>query len=187
MAEIVEALHYRRRGFRSARRASTVYNAGVRYDPSQRFPGYQVLSGMHSTVSSLLTSAEQGDTEAAGALFTALYADLRKLAGYELSRRGAGVTLTPTALLHEAYLDMSKRGSAVFVDRGRFMAYASRVMRGIIIDYARNRRAQKRGGRFEMTTLETDLGECSVNAGELTAMSSTSWRPSIRPLPKSSI
>jgi RNA polymerase sigma factor (TIGR02999 family) len=126
---------------------------------------------MHSTVSSLLSSAEQGDAEAAGALFTALYADLRKLAGYELSRRGAGVTLTPTALLHEAYLDMSKRRGAVFVDRGRFMAYASRVMRGIIIDYARNRRAQKRGGRFEMTTLETDLGECGVNAGELSAMS----------------
>ncbi len=46
----------------------------------------------------------------------------------------------------------------MFVDRGRFMAYASRVMRGLIIDYARNRRAQKRGGRFEMTTLETDIG-----------------------------
>jgi RNA polymerase sigma factor (TIGR02999 family) len=125
---------------------------------------------MQSTVSTLLASAEHGDAEAASALFTALYTDLRKLASYELSRRGGGLTLTATALLHEAYLDMSKRG-AVFVDRARFMAYASRVMRGLIIDYARNRRAQKRGGQFEMTTLETDSGDCGVNSVELTAMS----------------
>jgi RNA polymerase sigma factor (TIGR02999 family) len=118
-----------------------------------------------------MTSAERGDAAATAALFTALYSDLRRLARYELSRGGGGVTLTATALLHEAYLDISKRDGAIFLDRGRFMAYASRVMRGLIIDYARNRRAQKRGGRFEMTTLETDLGEPAVNDRELTAIS----------------
>jgi RNA polymerase sigma factor (TIGR02999 family) len=118
-----------------------------------------------------MTSAERGNASAATALFAALYSDLRKLARYELSRGGGAVTLTPTALLHEAYLDISKRDGAMFLDRGRFMAYASRVMRGLIIDYARNRRAQKRGGRFEMTTLETDLGEQVVNDRELTAIS----------------
>ena len=64
------------------------------------------------------------------------------------------MTLTATTLLHEAYLDIAKRDGAMFVDRARFMAYASRVMRGLIIDYARSRRAQKRGGQFEMTTLD---------------------------------
>ncbi len=124
-----------------------------------------------STVSSLITSAERGDASAAEALFTALYTDLRRMARRELSRRGSGVTLTATALLHEAYLEISKRDGAMFVDPGRFMAYASRVMRGLIIDYARNRRAQKRGGQFEMTTLETDCGGRVVDDRELTSIS----------------
>jgi RNA polymerase sigma factor (TIGR02999 family) len=123
------------------------------------------------TVTSLIASAERGDTSAAEALFTALYSDLRRLARYELSRRGAGVTLTATTLLHEAYLDISKREGAMFVDRGRFMAYASRVMRGLIIDYTRNRRAQKRGGQFEMTPLETNVGENVADERELTEIS----------------
>jgi RNA polymerase sigma factor (TIGR02999 family) len=126
---------------------------------------------MHSTVSSLITAADCGDTSAAEDLFTALYADLRRLARHELFRADAGITLTATALLHEAYLNISKRDGAMFVDHRRFMAYASRVMRGLIIDYARNRCAQKRGGRFELTTLETDPGERMVDDRELGAIS----------------
>jgi RNA polymerase sigma factor (TIGR02999 family) len=125
---------------------------------------------MHQTFSSLISSAECGDATAIESLFTTLYSDLRRLARYELSRRGGAVTLTATALLHEAYLDISKR-DAIFVDRGRFMGYASRVMRGLIIDYARNRRAQKRGGRFEITTLDTNVREPRVDDRELTAIS----------------
>jgi RNA polymerase sigma factor (TIGR02999 family) len=124
-----------------------------------------------TTVSSLITSAEDGDRSATEALFTALYDDLHRLARRELSRRGGAITLTATALLHEAYLELAKRDGAMFVDRGRFMAYASRVMRGLIIDYARERRAQKRGGRFEMTTLETDPGARMINDRELEAIS----------------
>jgi RNA polymerase sigma factor (TIGR02999 family) len=122
-------------------------------------------------VSSLMASAARGDHTAAEALFTTLYADLRRLARHELSRRGGGVTLTATTLLHEAYLDISRREGAVFVDRGRFMAYASRVMRGLIIDYIRHRRAQKRGGQFEMTTLETSIGDHVGQERALTELS----------------
>jgi RNA polymerase sigma factor (TIGR02999 family) len=122
-------------------------------------------------VSSLMASAARGDRTAAEALFTTLYADLRRLARHELSRRGGGVTLTATTLLHEAYLDISRREGAVFVDRGRFMAYASRVMRGLIIDYIRHRRAQKRGGQFEMTTLETSIGDHVGQERALTELS----------------
>ena len=170
-AEATKALQYRRESSYCFERQSQVYNADVRLSAPWRLPDCQALLGMQSTLSSLITSAERGDPSAVKALFTALYSDLRRLAGYELSRRGGGVTLTATALLHEAYLDISKRDGAMFVDRGRFMAYASRVMRGLIIDYARNRRAQKRGGRFEMTTLETDFGERVVDDRELTAIS----------------
>jgi RNA polymerase sigma factor (TIGR02999 family) len=170
-AEVTQALPYPCDSSHRFGRQSTVYNADVRPSPPWRLPDSPALLGMESTVSSLITSAEGGDPSAIEALFTALYSDLRKLAGYELSRRGGGVTLTATALLHEAYLDISKRDGAMFVDRGRFMAYASRVMRGLIIDYARNRRAQKRGGLFELTTLETDVGEPVVDDRELTAIS----------------
>jgi RNA polymerase sigma factor (TIGR02999 family) len=122
-------------------------------------------------VSSLMASAAQGDRTAAEALFTTLYGDLRRLARHELSRRGHDVTLTATTLLHEAYLDISRREGAVFVDRGRFMAYASRVMRGLIIDYIRSRRAQKRGGLFEITALETSVNDGVAQARELTDLS----------------
>ena len=122
-------------------------------------------------VSSLMASAAGGDRTAAEALFATLYADLRRLARHELSRRGGGVTLTATTLLHEAYLDISRREGAVFVDRGRFMAYASRVMRGLIIDYIRHLRAQKRGGQFEMTTLETSIGDHVGQERALTELS----------------
>jgi RNA polymerase sigma factor (TIGR02999 family) len=69
------------------------------------------------------------------------------------------VSLSATTLLHEAYLDMAARDGASFPDRPRFMGYAARVMRGLIIDHARNRQAQKRGGQFEITSLATDAGE----------------------------
>jgi RNA polymerase sigma factor (TIGR02999 family) len=122
-------------------------------------------------VSSLMASAAHGDSAATEALFTTLYSDLRRLARHELSRRGGGVTLSATTLLHEAYLDITRREAAVFVDRGRFMAYASRVMRGLIIDYIRHRRAQKRGGQFEMTTLETSISDSVAQERALTELS----------------
>ena len=96
---------------------------------------------------------------AADTLFTALYDELHRMARRELARRGAGVTLGATTLLHEAYLDISDREGAAFPDRNRFMGYAARVMRGLIIDYARRRQAQKRGGQFEITSIATDLAE----------------------------
>jgi RNA polymerase sigma factor (TIGR02999 family) len=153
-----------------ARLTLAVYNAEVLAPPG-RVPEDRPSLRMDSTVPALITSAERGNASAAEALFTALYSELRKLARYELSRGGTNVTLTPTALLHEAYLDISKRQGAMFVDRGRFMAYASRVMRGLIIDYARNRRAQKRGRGFEITRLRTDPGDHAANHPELTAIS----------------
>jgi RNA polymerase sigma factor (TIGR02999 family) len=168
MAEIVQARQGKSRYFPFRREA---YNAGVRLNASRRYYRGQAVPRMQSTVGSLITSAQEGDRSATEALFTALYDDLHRLARRELSRRGGAITLTATALLHEAYLELAKRHGAMFVDRGRFMAYASRVMRGLIIDYARERRAQKRGGRFEMTTLETEPGAQTINDRELVAIS----------------
>src|SRR5262249_11603977 len=92
------------------------------------------------------------------------------MARRELARRGAGVTIGATTLLHEAYLDISDRERAAFPDRNRFMGYASRVMRGLIIDYARRRQAQKRGGQFEITSIVTEIAEAIPNAANLGRM-----------------
>jgi RNA polymerase sigma factor (TIGR02999 family) len=100
-------------------------------------------------------------------LFASLYDELRKLAERQL-RRNAGVTISPTTLLHEAYLGMSGAG-AVFPDRDRFLGYAARVMRGLIIDFVRERRAVKHGSAFHITQLPTDIAE--VSASELSSLS----------------
>ena len=121
-------------------------------------------------ITSLLASAEQGDRAAADAVFAALYEELHRMARRELSRRGSGVSLGATTLLHDAYLDISGREGTAFPDRNRFMGYASRVMRNIIIDYARRHQAQKRGGLFEITSLRTGF-DVVADAAELTSIS----------------
>ncbi len=124
-----------------------------------------------SALSTLVESADQGDRAAADTLFATLYDELHRMARRELAKRGAGVTLGATTLLHEAYLDISDRDSAAFPDRNRFMGYASRVMRGLIIDYARRRQAQKRGGEFEITSIATDIAGSFPDADGLSRLS----------------
>ena len=121
---------------------------------------------MAQTISGLIRSAEGGDRSAADALFAALYSELHELARRQLSR-GPGATLGTTTLLHEAYLNISGREGAVFPDRARFMGYAAKVMRGLVIDYARRRHALKRGGGFELTAIEDDVAAPFADAREL--------------------
>ena len=120
-----------------------------------------------SSISSLFSAAEGGDRVAAGTLFSSLYSELHQLAKREMARRGGPVSLSVTTLLHEAYLDMAARDGASFPDQARFMGYAARVMRRLIIDHARERHAHKRGGLFEITALDTEPAVDSVNHGEL--------------------
>ncbi|HUU36277.1 MAG TPA: ECF-type sigma factor [Vicinamibacterales bacterium] len=119
------------------------------------------------TIALLFAASERGDPSSNSALFAALYSELHRIATRELSRQGWGVSIGATSLLHEAYMDLSRRDGTAFPDRSRFMAYAARVMRGLIVDYARNRRAQKRGGLFELTALSTDTLEVAQPADEL--------------------
>ena len=107
------------------------------------------------SISTLMGAAQSGDPSAAAALFDVLYSELHRLARRELGRHGIPVSLGATTLLHEAYLDMAQR-TPNFPDRARFMTYAARVMRGVIIDHVRRRCAQKRGGMFELTSMDTE-------------------------------
>jgi len=86
--------------------------------------------------------------------FALLYRELHDLARRHLDRHGRGFSLGTTTLLHEAYLNVSARGDVRFPDRARFLGYASRAMRGLIVDYARRRAAAKRGGEFHLLPLE---------------------------------
>jgi RNA polymerase sigma factor (TIGR02999 family) len=88
--------------------------------------------------------------------FSLLYEELCRLAVRELRRHG-GVALSPTALLHETFLAVSLSRSVEFTDRERFMAYVSRAMRGIVIDFIRRGNAWKRGRGFEIVSLTDEI------------------------------
>lgn len=115
----------------------------------------------------LIRLADGGDVAAREHLFASLYEELHRIARRELRRQGAALTLGPTTLLHEAYINLGERRGVEFPDRARFLAYASRAMRGLIIDYARSRQALKRGSAFEITTLPTEVPENVADFSQL--------------------
>lgn len=124
---------------------------------------------MEQELGALIRRADEADREALDKLFAILYHELHRLAEANLRRVRSPLTLGPTTLLHEAYLSIAGREELEFPDRARFMVYASRAMRGLVIDYARKRRAKKRGRQFEITLTsdELPLGEGMQNPEEL--------------------
>lgn len=122
---------------------------------------------MDHAVATLIAGADRGDTAAADALFSLLYAELHRLAQGQLARGPAGATLGTTTLLHEAYLSMAEREGIAFPDRARFMAYAARAMRGLIIDHVRERRSLKRGGDAVFTPVDETLVDPGMEAPDL--------------------
>jgi RNA polymerase sigma factor (TIGR02999 family) len=105
-------------------------------------------------VTRLLVAARDGDRNALDALYPIVYADLRGVAHRALSGGRPGDTLNTTALVHEVYIKL--HGSAAFSpqDRRHFFAIAARDMRQIVVDHARGRAAQKRGGEFQRVDLD---------------------------------
>lgn len=106
---------------------------------------------MEAELDALIQRADSADPAAADQLFTLLYHELHQVAERNLRRANGIATLGTTTLLHETYLNISERRGATFTDQARFLAYASRAMRGLVIDYARRNRALKRGRQFEIT------------------------------------
>ena len=145
-------------------RSNVTTRAPLRFEKARR--------GAHrmepTTLSTLFGAAERGERPAAEALFGALYDELHRMARRELARHAGPVSVGATTLLHQAYIAMAAREGPDFPDRGRFMAYAARVMRGLIIDHARQRCAQKRGGLFEITALPGNVADNPADDKELT-------------------
>ena len=106
---------------------------------------------MQREVQELIDRADAGNPIAAEQLFTTLYDELHRLARYNLRKADAALTLGATTLLHEAYLNIVGQDDLAFPDRARFLAYASRAMRRLVIDFGRRRQATKRGREFEIT------------------------------------
>jgi RNA polymerase sigma factor (TIGR02999 family) len=110
-----------------------------------------------SELTTLLAAARQGDQQAAGAAFSLLYDDLRRLARSKLRQHQPMTLLDTTSLVHEAYLRLVGQESLPVTDRHHFFAYAARVMRSVIVDLARARLAERRGGGVEHVPLDTDI------------------------------
>ena len=112
-------------------------------------------------VTALLRAARSGDPMAAEDLFGIVYGDLKRIARRQLGA-GSGATLTTTALVHEAYLRLARPGNLELNDRTHFFAVAARAMRQILVDHARRRLAEKRGGGV----LAFELDEGRVGAAD---------------------
>jgi RNA polymerase sigma factor (TIGR02999 family) len=112
----------------------------------------------------LLNAARSGDSGAADQAYDVVYAELRERAGQSL-RRMPGATLTPTALVHEVYLRFSDHHGKPLRDRSHFFALAARAMRQIIIEHARQRHAQKRGGNDMKVELDAALDLADADLG----------------------
>jgi RNA polymerase sigma factor (TIGR02999 family) len=108
------------------------------------------------SITLILNRALGGDVVSRERVYALLYTELLRLARSHLSG-SEPVSLNPSALVHEAYLRMLRRESAPVRDRRAFFAYASTVMRSVLIDHARTRRADKRGGQLSPVTLTTGV------------------------------
>lgn len=108
-------------------------------------------------VTATLHAAAAGDPAAVERLFPVVYEELRRRAAAYLRRERPDHTLQPTALAHEAYLKLAAQEGLRVHDRAHFMALAARAMRSILVDHARRRRAQKRGGGRTPASLDSAL------------------------------
>jgi RNA polymerase sigma factor (TIGR02999 family) len=121
-------------------------------------------------VTRLLEAVEAGDSDALDRLVPLVYEDLRRVAHRQLDREGGGHTLQTTALIHEAYLKLAGGGSVGATSRAHFLAIAARAMRQVLVDYARKRKAAKRGGGVISVTLGDEPQPADASAEDLLAL-----------------
>ena len=133
---------------RTATRLRRASRAGTVPHPATGRPS------MDDNVTQLLVDYQEGEDGAAEQLWAAVYDELRQLARHRMKRERQGHTLGTTALVHECYLKLIDQTQVEWESRLHFYAMASRIMRNILVDYARRRTAQKRGGGAPHVDLE---------------------------------
>ncbi|TPW11282.1 MAG: ECF subfamily RNA polymerase sigma-24 factor [bacterium] len=110
-----------------------------------------------AAITATLHDLSLGNAEAADRLLPVVYQELRRLAGSYLRKERDGHTLQPTALAHEAFLRIIGNGNVPWQDRAHFLGIAAQAMRRILVEYARRRKAVKRGGNPAMVTLNEGM------------------------------
>jgi len=121
-------------------------------------------------VTQALHRLSAGDRDALDRLLPAIYGQLREQAARALRRERPDHTLTPTALVHEAYLKLVRLERVAWQDRAHFFGASANEMRRILVSHARHRRAGKRGGGVEPVTLENALAAAQERPEELVAL-----------------
>jgi len=117
----------------------------------------------------LILAAREGNREAVDRLFSMSYDELRHLA-HAIRRRGAGQTLNTTALVHEAYLKLRPERGLAVEDRAHFSCIIARAMRQVVVDAARRKAAEKRGGGEVAVTLDESASPAPVRAEQIIAL-----------------
>ena len=120
-------------------------------------------------VTAILQEWRQGSPEALERLMEIVYAELRRLAAQYLSRERSGHTLQPTALVHEAYVRLVDQ-RVPWESRAHFFGVAAQMMRRVLVDHARSRRAEKRGGDSDRVTLSAAEGLAKTPEIDLVAL-----------------
>jgi len=115
------------------------------------------MSTNSSEISLLLDQYREGHTEAFGKLMALVYDDLRRLAAWQLQTERSEHTLQPTALVHEAYMKLAGQNPVDWQNKAHFFALAAQVMRHILVDHARSRQRDKRGGGVLSVTMDEAL------------------------------
>ena len=123
-----------------------------------------------SDITLMLNRAGSGDSEARDALFEAVYRELRGLARSKLARESPLTMLNPTSLVHESWMRLVGHLDTDATNRRVFFGYASKVMRSVIVDYVRERDAEKRGGGVPPVTLLTELAGETVDTTQILAV-----------------
>jgi RNA polymerase sigma-70 factor (ECF subfamily) len=118
-------------------------------------------------ITKLLLDMRNGNPEAEESLFALVYHELRRVAARQLRNERQGHTLQPTALVHEAYLQLLRQKDKDWKNRAHFFAVASQVMRRILVDYARQHRAERRGGGAPVLQIERVAIATTYHLGEI--------------------
>ena len=114
-------------------------------------------------VTELLVKWKHGDSKALDALLPLVYKELKAIAHHCLRQERPGHTLQPTALIHEAYVRLIGDSDKQWVNRAHFFGVAARLMRQILVDYARRHRTRKRGGELEKLPLDAAVLDANLN------------------------
>jgi RNA polymerase sigma factor (TIGR02999 family) len=121
-------------------------------------------------LTALLRAWSEGDPTAEARLLPLVYDQLRRQAAHQLRRERPGHSLSPTAVVHELYLRLLPQERASWVNRTQFFAIASRLIRRVLVDHARARRAAKRAGGWQRVTLAEDVAQAGPPEVDLLAL-----------------